>query len=521
MSTTDKQEKKRRYANCEITTRFAFLLTSLSRPALRLARRFIPLPSERTLYNCYHRRLEAAAANLINLALVDQQVQMFIEANRLPDNSVISVAIDAMAMNSDRSTLPASEADYVFVIFAQPVERHFHCLPIHVIQHDSGQSTPDVRNAMAIVCDSLSRHGCIVKYNCADGDRGYNEMHLRFFLEWYPILQQRGLAEAVDFVSHSSNVPVGDFLHLWKNFCNKVKNHSVVLCPGSLLNAVTVDELQSLLTLGQVLKDKSPTGRMRDSYALQLFTLSNCLKCLQNQNMMAFMYLLPWSLQEEVIRSPLLSRQERLNKAVISFKLLLHYYHLCSLPHAEGISQRFSSKTTKAVTFAENSVWPRILNSAIALIQFVLDATENSSFSRLGTHCLENFFGFVRRNSYGDDRFSPSLRIIAKATVVYQVMQELGLEMKHNGRDNIGGTVLRGDEAALSEDIADVLTHSLIHLAHLDTDAMDESELMSADRIERIVEAWTRDNHHANDPVCKVPSSPVSNCRITARNMGC
>jgi hypothetical protein len=63
-----------------------------------------------------------------------------------------------------------------------------------------------------------------------------------------------------------------DFLHLWKNFCNKVKNHPVVRSPDSHESSVTCEELESLLSLGQPLRDKSPAGRMRDCYALQLFT---------------------------------------------------------------------------------------------------------------------------------------------------------------------------------------------------------------------------------------------------------
>jgi hypothetical protein len=47
---------------------------------------------------------------------------------------------------------------------------------------------------------------------------------------------------------------------------------------------------------------------MPDSSPLQLFSLVNRLKCLSNDNVNEFMFLLPWALQEEVLRNPLLSR---------------------------------------------------------------------------------------------------------------------------------------------------------------------------------------------------------------------
>jgi hypothetical protein len=72
------------------------------------------------------------------------------------------------------------------------------------------------------------------------------------------------------------------------------------------------------------------------------------------------MYLLPWALQEEVVPSPALTRQDRFEKAMLGFKLLLHYYHLSAFPAADGVSQRFHGGVTEAVTFAEDSDWPRI-----------------------------------------------------------------------------------------------------------------------------------------------------------------
>jgi hypothetical protein len=115
---------------------------------------------------------------------------------------------------------------------------------------------------------------------------------------------------------------------------------------------------------------------------------------------------------------------------------------------------------TAVVTCAEDSDWLRILNSGLPLIQFILDADEPWSFSRLGTYCLENFFGFVRRSSLGDDRLTSTVRIITKAALVYEVMHELGLEIKHSGRDNIGGTMIDDNNIEFTKARADVCLHS-------------------------------------------------------------
>jgi hypothetical protein len=499
---------------------FAFILCSLSRPAFRLVRQFIPLPCERTIHTAFQSRKEKVGSQLINIGEVREQIQLFLDTTGLPEGSVVSVAVDAMAMNPDRSYLPTKQSEYAFVVFVQPLNRRYRCLPLHVRQHVSGQATPDIRQAVTTVCDVLSAAGLIVKYKCADGDKGHNKAHEEFFNQWYALLKSDGLQAVIDFVCNATNIPVSDFLHLLKNFCNKIKNHAVVLSPDSLANIVTCEELQNILELGRVLTDKSSTAKMRDSYALKLFSLTNCFKCIESESLMELMYLLPWALQEEVFRSPGLSRQERLDKAILSFKLLLHYYHLSGFPSDPAVFQRFKSKGAAAVTFAENSDWPRLLNSALAVIAFIMIADEDWSFSRLGTHCLENFFGFVRRSSLGDDRFNPTLTIITKATLVYEAMHELDLEIKHSGRDNIGGTRIGDSACSFDPNPSEIWFQSLIHLTHLAIDPAPGLAILSLDEMGKLLREWSGQDHHASDPICKTDISLVSNCRITARNIG-
>jgi hypothetical protein len=77
-----------------------------------------------------------------------------------------------------------------------------------------------------------------------------------------------------------------------------------------------------LLRLGNALGDQTPVGRMRDSSALQLFSLRNWLICADNGRFTESLNRLPWSLQEEGMRNPGLPRGERLGKAILSLKLL-------------------------------------------------------------------------------------------------------------------------------------------------------------------------------------------------------
>jgi hypothetical protein len=514
------KKNRRRYASCPFTLKFAFLLACHSRPALDIARQFLPLPSYETVQKYYDVPLRTVERGLSDLALLKQQIRLGMETTSLPGGSFVSIAVDAMAMNPDSSYLPANHSDNQFVIYVQPLDRRYSCWPLHMMAHPSGRATEDVLDAMKAAREALTAQGLVVKFECSDGDAGHNQSHRDFFGEWYQHFLDNGLTGALEYAAGRDAIPAGDFLHLLKTFLNKVKNHLVVMSPDCLETSISVTDLESLLHLGRALSDKSSVGRMRDSYALQLFSISNCLKCLSAGHVNEFMFMLPWALQEEVIRAPELSRQERLMKAVFSFKLLMHYFDLSSIPRAPGVTQRFTREETIAVTFAEDSVWPRILNSALALILFILHAEEHWSFSRMGTHCLENFFGLVRRSSLGDDRSVTAKRVVVRASLVAQTMHELKITVKHRGRDNVGGVVITGDIPVWDDSRADRLYRSVIAQSGLEIVEISRSGLLPKSAILDLLREWVLCDHHAKDPAYHANfDAKPANARISARLM--
>jgi hypothetical protein len=357
-----------------ISLSLGFIFSSLSRPALKLAYSFLPLPSESTISRRFNPLIAEHEKLLKDIANLESRVDLFIKLSGVKKNAAVSVAVDAMAMSPDRSCLAAKSSDYLFVFYAQPLDRRDKCFPLHIHQGKSGQAKDEVQKLLDRVCAALSARGLNVRYVCSDGDAGYNKRHHEFFKKWYLALLRGGLLAALNAIHTETKMPVSDFLHMWKNFCNKVKNHPVTICPELPDDFITCEDLEVLLGLGGTLSDKSSIGRMRDSYPLQLFSFDNCARCAEEGDHLSLLYLLPWALQEEVIRNPDLTRQERLEKAVLSFHFLVHYFDLSFLPRSDGINQRFRKKDTVAVTFAEDSVWPRILNNALLLIHFIIVA---------------------------------------------------------------------------------------------------------------------------------------------------
>jgi hypothetical protein len=61
-----------------------FLASSLSRPALRVLRRYLPFPCGNTIHRWFHTRKEQVVRQLTHLDQIDPQIQLFTKVTNLP-----------------------------------------------------------------------------------------------------------------------------------------------------------------------------------------------------------------------------------------------------------------------------------------------------------------------------------------------------------------------------------------------------------------------------------------------------
>jgi hypothetical protein len=130
----------------------------------------------------YHQKTHAMEAGTPNLDNIDDQIELFTVSANLPTGSMVWVAADAMAMNPEKSILPASHSEHLFVIYMQPLDRKFSCWPLQVMPHASGRATEKFHTAIDVASQMLSAHGLTVKYLCTNGDTGNRQSHQTFLI---------------------------------------------------------------------------------------------------------------------------------------------------------------------------------------------------------------------------------------------------------------------------------------------------------------------------------------------------
>jgi hypothetical protein len=93
----------RRSTDRPISLRFAFLLACLSRQALDLTRKFLPLSSYKTVQNHSGPQIRRITSHLSDPAELADFIGDEMEAHAIIQGTVVSLAIDAMAMTAQRT----------------------------------------------------------------------------------------------------------------------------------------------------------------------------------------------------------------------------------------------------------------------------------------------------------------------------------------------------------------------------------------------------------------------------------
>jgi hypothetical protein len=99
-------------------------------------------------------------------------------------------------------------------------------------------------------------------------------------------------------------------------------------------------------------------------------------------------------------------------------------------------------------------------------------------------------------------------------------MHDLHIAVKHRGRENVGGVVIKGDPPAWDENFADLLYRSIIYTAGLAYRPIALDAILPRDGILKILSEWMERDHHDKDPVYRTKFEAKSaNIRISGRLM--
>ena len=125
--------------------------------------------------------------------------------------------------------------------------------------------------------------------------------------------------------------------------------------------------MERALKLGRVLSDRSKEGRMKDAYALSLFSWESFIKLYEETRNDAVYYILPFTFMNEAIRSECLKREERLQLLEIAYLILLDQYKSNIQNKKNPIITERHRNTSLGTTFADSIFLQRCINTIVGI----------------------------------------------------------------------------------------------------------------------------------------------------------
>lgn len=400
-------------------------------------------PSEKSLDTKFSKSTNDTISFITDINLINEIINQY-RKNICNENDVIPAILGVDACSFDR--LFHKNKKYAFVFYLQPVNPAYPCLPLHITPHQNGFANCEIIQKIVLINKKLADEGIRLIGVSTDGDPNYNEVNETTFKIYEDCLKNGNFADAYTAYSNHEDLKYfGDLLHILKLARSRILTTYVTVRVDSLEYSFTACDIEPILQLGPALTDITKTGKMRDCYTQQLFTMKNLQKLIDAEMFGAAVYFLPFCLWSSAIFVQNLSRQSRLFLLQTAFEIFYGFY-LQSIEQKKIAEVTTNScLTTVAVCFAQKYFMIRCLNSTMAVI-YTLNNFPEVGLDRLGTHCLEQYFGNVRSMCHGYDSYENIIKNCVKTLQNMNTCAKYNIRNTTHGRINMAGAKMLEEE---------------------------------------------------------------------------
>lgn len=217
MSNLSKIQKNHREFSSDLIN-LSFLLYRLSSTGYELLRRYLPLPSHSKIYEHINKYLPSIITNLKEYQIAKIPHPTIKASLNSPNPIPIVVGIDAVCVvaSSKYNNMPIKNL-YAFTIYIQPIMFGLKCLPIRIIESQSGIGNKEIVKLLLETCDELTKNNFDVKFISFDGDPCYNPLHQTVFNLYEKYLFFGNLMQIIYLLKKIKKLPIGDYFHIMKN----------------------------------------------------------------------------------------------------------------------------------------------------------------------------------------------------------------------------------------------------------------------------------------------------------------
>ena len=444
------------------TYEICWILYLSSPKCYKLLRQLLPIPSKYSLYLKFGSDLQKIKIQLSDTSKMEKILKHYFDYSSFPSNSqkiIASLCIDAFSFKSfqgmvkntqmnSKEIIRINEANNEetfnngFIYLIAPLNPIFPVKIVHIKTWKNGSYSDEIAKVTKDIINIIQKNGFRIWFQATDGDSGLHNKHKEFFETYILGYNYNSFGDLVFHVYQSLidnddlQVPIADPLHVFKNLRARLINHRLAITKKNEneIAIIDINEIRSILNLKKVLDDETQIGKMRDSYAVKLFTFANIVKLIKHEQYPAALLFFPYCCWVAAIYSPKISLELRFFLIELSFNII--YKMFTEIEEIKKLDIHQRGKET--VVFTEELYVIRILNSIVAFGVSLIFGEDQIRLDALGTHLVENSIGIARQDS-NDPRWSRILTSFAHAEMRKRYSKKYKMRIHVQGRINDGG----------------------------------------------------------------------------------
>lgn len=343
--------------------------------------------------------------------------------------------------------LSDNEVKFFFAYIMQPLDWRLPVIAIYLSKSLTGHPVLNDIKDIQLIASSVNSH---TNFNCrfwaADGELALSSFHKLAFNRYKSNINKviRGQMTINDFIndvfSKLKILPILDMFHGTKSGRNKVVSNDIKL--GDNLDIINSNDLAEELNLhGNVLNDKSTTGRMKDHYALELFTIENAMKEFELGKKSSGFYIFIYSLVIEIFRNCYFHIDLRITLSDLCLYIFLLLIQNSNKFPSETKYRKNKRSKARYVWFNDKISIIKFFNTIISVC-YCLRHPEIQKYlgiERLSSRACEQYFGQFRNHYRGNETAITAFSYAVRSALSFQLQFDLGVFIKISKRENFGG----------------------------------------------------------------------------------
>ena len=439
----------------------------------------LPLYDESTIRKHNKVTKEELRSCLLNIDGINKTIVTFYGDN-LP--KMITLGGDGASIKP----VGESAKSNIYAFEVLPLEHKFKPCVVHLEVIGGGAAPKSIRDCYKRIGEELRKLSIITKFMATDGDVSFDSIHDTWFNKF---IKGATFNEVLNSMKNEEFIPISDFLHLLKCARSHILNHLTMLLPD-LLICLNMNLMQENTDLGEALTDKTSYGRMKDAYAIAIFSWDTYFSLLKAGRYDACYYIYPFTLMGTAIRSKSINKADRLALLEAAFNIFVNILNIVEDNEKNILFPPEYRSGALGTLFGDKHFLHRLINTCAGIAVGIELDVDCLATQRISTHDLECFFGYMRLAASFNHTVEEAIRSCINSILLNTYAKAINQPIHIRTRDNVGGVVLDNEMEAFKPldinwlRIYDII-ESLLAAKQVDESSMQYISKMSIRIIER------------------------------------